>query len=49
MNMYNLKTKFISIEEIIIKILTFSNIKKILKKNKERRKKMYKFFLKIIR
>lgn len=48
MNMYNLKTKFISIEEIIIKILTFSNIKKILKKNKERRK-MYKFLSKIIR
>lgn len=39
--MYNLKTKFISIEEIIIKILIFSNIKKILMKNKERRK-MYK-------
>lgn len=48
MNMYNLKTKFISIEGIIIKILTFSNIKKILKKNKERRK-MYKFLSKIIR
>lgn len=48
MNMYNLKTKFISIEEIIIKILTFSNIKKILKKNKERRK-MYKFLSKVIR
>lgn len=46
--MYNLKTKFISIEEIIIKILTFSNIKKILKKNKERRK-MYKFLSKVIR
>lgn len=46
--MYNLKTKFISIKGIIIKILTFSNIKKILKKNKERRK-MYKFLSKIIR
>lgn len=46
--MYNLKTKFISIEGIIIKILTFSNINKILKKNKERRK-MYKFLSKIIR
>lgn len=46
--MYNLKTKFISIEGIIIKILTFSNINKILKKNKERRK-MYKFLSKVIR
>lgn len=45
--MYNLKTKFISIERIIIKILIFSNIKKILMKNKERRKKCISFYKKL--